>query len=101
VTVDAVEKAALRLVNDFDRSVPDNHWPLLVQVYKQRAVKNDADHQLMLFNLSVLEYQNGERWCDVHPAVLQTRGFREAAQKQVEETLDGSDSHDSATRDGA
>jgi DNA polymerase III delta prime subunit len=72
-----------RLVNDFDRSIPHEHWPLLVRVHEQQTVQNDAHHQLMLFNLSVLEYQNDERWCDVHPAVLQARAFKEASKTSV------------------
>jgi len=79
VTTSAAEKAVQRLVNDFDRSIPHEHWPLLVRVHEQQTVQNDAQHQLMLFNLSVLEYQNDERWCDVHPAVLQARAFKEAS----------------------
>lgn len=102
VTASAVEKAIQRLINDFDRSIPHEHWPLLVQVHAQQAVKNDAPHQLMLFNLSVLEYQNDERWCDVHPAVQRTRAFQEAARQQAEEASgDDSAPRDSASRDEA
>jgi hypothetical protein len=32
----------------------------------------------MLFNLSVLKYQNEERWCDVHPAVCRVPAFQQA-----------------------
>src|SRR5215203_78210 len=83
VTNSAVERAILRLINDFDRSIPHDHWPLLVQVHEQQTVKNDAQHQLMLFNLSVLEYQNDERWCDVHPVVLLIRAFRESSKPSL------------------
>ncbi|MDY7096315.1 MAG: hypothetical protein SX243_25350, partial [Acidobacteriota bacterium] len=44
-----------------------------------------AEHQLMLFNLSVLEYQNHKRWCDVHPAVLSLPAFQEALRRGSEE----------------
>ncbi len=84
---EAIGKAFMRLVNDFDRSIPHYHWPLLVDVHHEQAVKNDADHQQMLFNLSVLEYQNDERWCDVHPAVLETRAFKEASLNQPQRVL--------------
>jgi len=84
---EAIDRAFKRLVNDFDRSIPHNHWPLLVEVHAQQAVKNDAEHQLMLYNLSVLEYQNDERWCDVHPAVLETRAFQEASRNQPQLVL--------------
>ncbi len=75
VTRQAAHKAIRRLVNDYDRSIPEHHWPLLARVHHDQAVLNDEDHQLMLFNLSVLEYQNDERWCDVQPAILQLPVF--------------------------
>ncbi len=78
ITGEAAEKAVRRLVNDYGRSIPKDHWPLLAAVYERQVVENDADHQLMLFNLSVLEYQNEDRWCDVHPAVCRLPEFLEA-----------------------
>lgn len=81
ITLEAARKAARRLTNDYGRSIPQHHWKLLAQVYERQAVLNDADHQLMLFNLSVLEYQNEERWCDVHPVVVRLPEFREARKK--------------------
>ena len=76
VTLDSVEKAVRRMVNDYGRSIPHEHWKLLAEVYKRQAVRNDPQHQLMLFNLSVLEYQNKDRWCDVHPAVCRLPEFQ-------------------------
>ena len=35
----------------------------------------------MLFNLSVLEYQNEDRWCDVQPAILGLPQFQAALQR--------------------
>lgn len=78
VTNLAAERAAQRLVNDYGRAIPEHHWDLLARVWADQAVKNDSDHQQMLFNLSVLEYQNEERWCDVHPAVLELPQFQKA-----------------------
>lgn len=85
VTLDAAHKAMRRLVNDYDRSIPEAHWPLLAQVHRDRAVLNDEDHQLMLFNLSVLEYQNEKRWCDVQPAILGLPQFQAAHQRLLDE----------------
>lgn len=74
----AVARAVRRLASDYDRSVPEAHWRLLAQVYNTKAVQNDTDHQAMLFNLSVLEYQNERRWCDVHPAIQKLERFKQA-----------------------
>lgn len=74
----AVARAVRRLGSDFDRSVPESDWLLLAHVHRIKAVQNDATHQAMLFNLSVLEYQNESRWCDVHPAILSLERFKRA-----------------------
>jgi len=84
VTREAARKAFRRLVNDYGRSIPDEHWPLLARVHREQTVRNDDDHQLMLFNLSVLEYQNEDRWCDVQPAVLELPQFQAALTKLTE-----------------
>ena len=76
------EGAFQRLVNEYGRMVPDEHFPLLARVHREKRVKNDASHQAMLYNLSVLEYLDGERWCDVHPAVLELREFKEAWERE-------------------
>jgi len=78
VTMKTAKMTVRRLNNDYDRSIPEEHWSLLAQVYLTQRVQNDTDHQLILHNLSVLEYQNADRWCDVHPAILELPRFKEA-----------------------
>lgn len=78
VPVEAAERAVRQLQNDYDRSIPSEHWPLLARVHRDKRIENDADHQLMLFNLSVLEYQNERRWCDVHPTIREIPRLRQA-----------------------
>lgn len=78
VTRKVVARAFRRLVDDYGRSIPEEHWPLLARVAREQTVRNDEAHQLMLFNMSVLEYQNAERWCDVHPAVRELAPFKAA-----------------------
>jgi hypothetical protein len=72
------ERAFRHLINEYGRMVPDRHFELLARVAKNKKVKNDTDHQAMLYNLSVLEYLNGDRWCDVHPAVRDLPEFKDA-----------------------
>ena len=76
------EVAFQRLVNEYGRMVPDEHFPLLARVHREKRVKNDEPHQAMLYNLSVLEYLDGGRWCDVHPAVLELREFKDAWERE-------------------
>jgi hypothetical protein len=73
------ERAVGVLAEDFSRMIPEEHYEKLARVHIRKRVQNDADHQLMLYNLSVLEYRNGkEPWHDVHPAVRELPKFQEA-----------------------
>lgn len=79
IDANAAQRAIARLASDYSRSIPEDHFPLLAGVFYAKKVKNDADHQLMLHNLSVLEYMNGiEPWHDIHPSVRRLAKFREA-----------------------
>lgn len=75
----AVERALERLVSEYSRSIPEEHFPLLARVHLDKQVPNDDAHRLMLHNLSVLEYLNGSPpWHDVNPAVVRLAKFQEA-----------------------
>jgi len=52
--------------------------PRLVKVHREKRLPSDADYALLPYHLIVLEYQNGERWADLHPAVQESRKFKEA-----------------------
>ncbi|MBI4771131.1 MAG: ATP-binding protein [Chloroflexi bacterium] len=83
MTPAAAERAVRRLVAEFGRMIPEPHFPLLARVHRLKTVQNDADHQAMLFNLSVLEYTNGQPpWHDVHPVVLRLPKFKEAWERE-------------------
>ena len=83
ITIKAAERAVGRLVNEYGRMIPEPHFPLLARVHRLKTVQNDADHQTMLYNLSVLEYTNGQpAWHDVHPVVLLLPKFEEAWERE-------------------
>lgn len=83
ITICSVQRAGGRLVAEFGRMIPESHFPLLARAHRLKAVQNDADHQAMLFNLSVLEYTNGQPpWHDVHPVVLRLPKFKEAWERE-------------------
>jgi len=86
------EKAFRRLINEYGRMVPDEHFDLLAKVAKNKQVRNDDHHQAMLYNLSVLEYMNGDRWCDVHPAVREISEFKNAWSKLSKPATNGESS---------
>ncbi|PKP59055.1 MAG: hypothetical protein CVT89_01720 [Candidatus Altiarchaeales archaeon HGW-Altiarchaeales-2] len=56
--------------NDFDRMLKKEHYRVLEEIHKTKRA-DDGEIVLELFhNLSVLEYLNDERWCDVHPLII-------------------------------
>jgi hypothetical protein len=78
ITPLAVDKAIRALVREYDRLVKDVDLPRLVQVHREKRLPSDAEFAFLPYHLIVLEYQNGERWADLHPAVQETRKFQEA-----------------------
>jgi hypothetical protein len=83
ISVAAAERAEARLVAAFSRMIPEDDFSRLARVYQTNEVVNDAAHQAMLFNLSVLEYANGiEPWHDVHPAVQKIARFKRALEDE-------------------
>jgi len=74
----AVDKAIRALVREYDRLVKDEDLARLVKVHQEKRLPSDPEYSLLPYHLIVLEYQNGERWADVHPAVQETRKFRKA-----------------------
>lgn len=81
-----VASATRRLVNDYDYLIKDEDLPLLTQVHNTRRVPNDEPHALLLYNLLVLEYRNGARWADVHPAAQAARKLQEHVKKSERKT---------------
>jgi energy-coupling factor transporter ATP-binding protein EcfA2 len=37
--------------------------------HRDRRLSNDADEQRLLYNGSLIDYSNGEPWCDAHPVL--------------------------------
>ncbi|MCI0696121.1 hypothetical protein L0337_29485 [candidate division KSB1 bacterium] len=78
ITPAAVDKAISALIRQYDRLVKDADLPRLIKVHREKRLPGDPEYSFLPYHLIVLEYQNGERWADLHPAVQETRKFREA-----------------------
>ncbi len=85
VPLEAARNGFRRLVNDYERSIPEDCWRLLARVDRFLRLKSDAVHQRLLFDLNVLAYQNGECWYGVHPAVMELQPFRDAYERLEKE----------------
>ena len=80
------KQAALRSITQareiYHRTVEDNQWGLLVEVYKSKAIKNDDEYRKLLFNRCILQYaffdDEGEMqvWYDVHPLIRAIPEFK-------------------------
>lgn len=63
---------------NFERVIPAQHYPLLVQVCRTKLVEQDENGQRMLSNMSVLEYNGNHRWNYVNPVVKLSDAFKQA-----------------------
>lgn len=67
ITEAAVEKAATAQRKEYQVILSREQKRLLGAIHASNQINNDEAHRTLLHNLSVLEYQNGEVWYDVHP----------------------------------
>lgn len=61
---------------NFERIIPEEHYPILADVYRNKDIDKDEIGQLMLFNTSVLEYNGDNRWNYPNPMVIQSELFQ-------------------------
>ncbi|MEM1115640.1 MAG: P-loop NTPase fold protein [Bacteroidota bacterium] len=81
ISTEAVRNAIQEIVNGYQRSILDSELPRLVEIHRTHHLPNHEDCEDLPLKLLVLEYRNGQPWHDVHPAVLQTALFQDAAQE--------------------
>ena len=63
---------------NFERVIPDEHYPVLVKVYLGKNAPRNEIGQLMLSNISILEYNGLHRWNYLNPVVIRSRVFKRA-----------------------
>jgi hypothetical protein len=78
IQADDAEYAIKQQQFNFERFVPDEHYPLLAKVCLTKNITKDETGQLMLFNTSVLEYNGLDRWNYPNPAVCRSALFQSA-----------------------
>lgn len=76
ITPAAIDRAIHALTREYDRLVKDADLPRLVRVHREKRLPSDPEYALLPYHLIVLEYQNEERWADIHPAVQAIRKFK-------------------------
>jgi len=62
--------AVVDLRKDFIAALKSEDYPILAARYKDKRLSNDDALQPLLQARALLEYENDDTWCDVHPAIL-------------------------------
>ena len=73
-----VDYAEKTLVREYDRLLRREDLPRLREIHDQRRVQGDELSERLLNLRLVLEYQNGERWAALHPALQHIDWFAKA-----------------------
>ncbi len=68
ITFEAARRAETRLINDYDRLIRNEDIEKLVKIAKEKPAPDPESDVYLLDTRLVMEYMNGERWSDVHPA---------------------------------
>ena len=64
------ERAVAELRKDFTAALEAKHYDALAARHADKQLSSDPETQELLQGLALLQYSNGEVWCDVHPVVL-------------------------------
>ncbi|HVM71820.1 MAG TPA: hypothetical protein VMT91_08680 [Anaerolineales bacterium] len=64
-----VEWASTEIRNEYRRILDENDIEILRRVHKQNRLEYDDRLRPLLQLLAILEYRNGENWCDIHPVL--------------------------------
>ena len=70
ITKEDVEKAGQEIRSDFKRTLKTDDYVILKELYEDNEIRGIEKIGHLLHNLSVLEYENGENWCDIHPTLV-------------------------------
>ncbi len=64
-----VERAEREIRSDFKRILKSEDYDTLKEIRKTNDIRGIEKIGDLLHNLSVLEYENEENWCDIHPTL--------------------------------
>lgn len=67
---------------NFERINLDEYYPFLAKVCLTKNINKDDIGQLLLFNLSVLEYNGSNRWNYINPVLKSSSLFQEALRNE-------------------
>ena len=82
IMAEDVEYAIKEEQFNFERINLDQYYPVLAKVYLTKNINKDEIGQLLLFNLSVLEYNGDKRWNYLNPVLKSSSLFQEALRNE-------------------
>lgn len=83
IDLESVEEAVTEIRSDFQGMLEPAHYLTLRQYRQTRWLENEEAVREVLHNLSLLEYANDRRWCDVHPIVVPLLDQEEASRQEL------------------
>lgn len=81
ISEDDVDYAINALKKEYDRLIRNEDIENLKQVYKTKRIQADESNARLLNLRLVLEYQNGERWANLHPAIYRIAWIKKALEE--------------------
>ena len=85
-----VNYALKTLRNEYDRLIRSADIPIFRRIQQERRISGDEAEARLLHLRLVLEYQNGTRWADLHPAAAEIPWVKDALATDID-TTDASD----------
>jgi hypothetical protein len=64
-----IEWAVTEIRNEYRRILDKEDMEILKKIHQDNRLEYDNRFKPLLQLLAVLEYRNGENWCDIHPAL--------------------------------
>ena len=83
ISAGVVQRAITEARVSYQRSVQEEEWQVLANVFRNKNVLNNQQYRDLLFNRCLLEYvyydKKGEKqvWYDVHPLIRGLQKFQE------------------------
>lgn len=69
ISAEDVEWAVIEIRNEYRRILDKGDVKLLKEIYRNKKLEYSEQMRPLLQLLAILEYRNGENWCDIHPVL--------------------------------
>jgi len=88
ITDDDIDYAINSLKKEYDRLIRNDDIESFIQIVKTKRIQADESSTRLLNLRLVLEYQNGDRWADLHPVIYRIPWVKEAIDNQLNNSIE-------------